>query len=58
MAPRDPEQLSVEYYLTSLGLKVLDASEGRASLGVGDRELLVLVEEPGAQRIRLTQKRR
>jgi catechol 2,3-dioxygenase len=42
-------QRSIEYYLTSLGLKVLDASDDRASVGVGDRELLVLVEEPGAR---------
>jgi catechol 2,3-dioxygenase len=43
-------QRSIEYYLTSVGLNVLDARDGRASLGVGDRELLVLVEEPGARR--------
>jgi catechol 2,3-dioxygenase len=40
---------SIEYYTTSVGLSVLDASNGRASLGVRERELVVLVEEPGAR---------
>jgi catechol 2,3-dioxygenase len=39
---------SVEYYRHSIGLKVLDRADGRASLG-GGSELLVLVEEPGAR---------
>ena len=40
---------SVEYYVASLGLTLLEEADGRASLGAGERELLVLVEEPGAR---------
>lgn len=40
---------SLAYYRSTVGLSVLDAGGGRASLGAGDRELLVLVEEPGAR---------
>lgn len=40
---------SLEYYRRTVGLTVLEAGAGRASLGVGQRELLVLVEEPGAR---------
>ena len=40
---------SVDYYRGAIGLDVLAADDGRAALGVGGRELLVLVEEPGAK---------
>ncbi len=40
---------SLDYYRRSVGLQVLAASAGRASLGTGGRELLVLVEEPRAR---------
>jgi catechol 2,3-dioxygenase len=36
---------SVAYYERSVGLRALERAEGRARLGVGGRELLVLVEE-------------
>jgi len=39
---------SIAYYGSVIGLRVLDRSSGRAGLGAGERELLVLVEEPGA----------
>jgi catechol 2,3-dioxygenase len=39
---------SLDYYRRALGLEVLEHGEGRASLGTGSTELLVLVEEPGA----------
>jgi catechol 2,3-dioxygenase len=39
---------SVDYYRQAVSLRLLDQGEGRASLGAGGRELLVLVEEPGA----------
>jgi catechol 2,3-dioxygenase len=39
---------SIAYYGSEIGLGVLDRSGSRASLGAGERELLVLVEEPGA----------
>jgi catechol 2,3-dioxygenase len=40
---------SVPFYETAIGLDVLERADGRASLGAGGRELLVLAEEPGAQ---------
>jgi catechol 2,3-dioxygenase len=40
---------SLDYYRTAIGLEVLAREDGRASLGAGGRELLVLVEEPGAR---------
>src|SRR5919201_3046384 len=40
---------SIDYYEQAIGLKTLAAEDGRASLGVDGRELLVLVEEPGAR---------
>jgi catechol 2,3-dioxygenase len=40
---------SLAYYRNAIGLDVLAREDGRASLGAGARELLVLVEEPGAQ---------
>ena len=39
---------SLKYYREAVGLNVLE-QDGRASLGTGGRELLVLVEEPGAK---------
>jgi catechol 2,3-dioxygenase len=39
---------SLDYYGRSIGLRVLEREDGRASLGAGDRTLLVLVEKPGA----------
>ena len=40
---------SLDYYRDAIGLSVPSASDGGASLGAGGRELLVLVEEPGAR---------
>ena len=40
---------SVGWYGEALGLDTLDSGGGRAALGAGGRELLVLVEEPGAR---------
>jgi len=40
---------SLAYYRESLGLDVLEQAAGGARLGTADRELLVLVEEPGAR---------
>jgi catechol 2,3-dioxygenase len=40
---------SVSYYRGVVGLEMLDGDDRRASLGAGDRELLVLVEEQGAK---------
>jgi catechol 2,3-dioxygenase len=40
---------AVDYYRDAVGLDVLEDGVGRARLGAGDRELLVLVEEPGAR---------
>jgi catechol 2,3-dioxygenase len=37
------------YYEQAIGLTVLDQGPGRASLGAGGRELVGLVEEPGAR---------
>jgi catechol 2,3-dioxygenase len=39
---------SLGYYTETVGLERTDGSEGWLSLGVGDRELLTLVEEQGA----------
>jgi catechol 2,3-dioxygenase len=41
-------QRSLDYYTNTIGLETLEAGAGRASLGSAGRELLVLVEEPGA----------
>jgi catechol-2,3-dioxygenase len=41
---------SIEYYQQVLGLTLLDRGTAEASLGVDERELLVLVEEPEAWR--------
>jgi catechol 2,3-dioxygenase len=40
---------SVDYYRSAVGLEVIERDDGRASLGAGGSELLVLVEEPGAR---------
>lgn len=40
---------SLDYYTGAIGLEVLARGDGRASLGAGVAELLVLVEEPGAR---------
>ena len=40
---------SIEYYERAFGLALLDGSGAQVSLGAGERELLVLVEEPGAR---------
>jgi catechol 2,3-dioxygenase len=42
-------QRSIDYYVKAVGLELLERSHGSASLGVGKRELVVLVEEPGAR---------
>jgi|SRR5579862_1548843 len=42
-------QRSIDYYIEAVGLELLETSSRTASLGVGQRELLVLVEEPGAK---------
>jgi catechol 2,3-dioxygenase len=39
---------SLTYYGETVGLTVLSRTTGQVSLGAGERELLVLVEEPGA----------
>jgi catechol 2,3-dioxygenase len=39
---------SLDYYRNAVGLGVLEEGAGRASLGTNGRELLALVEEPGA----------
>jgi catechol 2,3-dioxygenase len=39
---------SLEYYTGAIGLETIERGAGRARLGSGGRELLVLVEEPGA----------
>lgn len=39
---------SLEFYRSALGLDVLDEGKGRAVLGAGKTELLVLLEQPGA----------
>ncbi len=40
---------SLDYYCRAIGLAVLQQEDGHASLGAGGRELLALVEEPGAR---------
>jgi len=40
---------SLDYYGSAIGLETLERGAGRASLGSAGRELLVLVEEPGAR---------
>jgi catechol 2,3-dioxygenase len=39
---------SIAYYRQSIGLELLRQGDGSASIGAGGRELLVLVERPGA----------
>ena len=40
---------SLKYYREAIGLEKLERVDGPAVLGAGERELLVLVEEPGAR---------
>lgn len=40
---------SLDYYRRAVGLNIRERDGGRASLGAGEDELLVLVEEPGAR---------
>lgn len=40
---------SLDWYRDSIGLRLLARENGTASLGAGERELLALVEEPGAE---------
>src|SRR4029078_11018945 len=40
---------SVAYYESALGLRVHGRGDGRAALGAGGEDLLVLREEPGAR---------
>jgi catechol 2,3-dioxygenase len=40
---------SIAYYETQIGLKVHASESGRAQLGTGGEDLLVLTEEPGAR---------
>jgi catechol 2,3-dioxygenase len=40
---------SLTYYRQAIGLELLEQGAGRAKLGAGERELLVLVEEAGAR---------
>ncbi len=40
---------SVDYYERDIGLAVREREDGRAALGTGGEDLLVLVEEPGAK---------
>jgi catechol 2,3-dioxygenase len=42
-------QRSLDYYRDQIGLTLLEQGGGEASLGAGDRELLHLVEQPGAR---------
>ena len=44
----DLEQ-SVRYYERAIGLEVLERGAGSAAVGVGERRLLVLTEQPGAR---------
>lgn len=40
---------ALEYYGHDVGLKILARAESSASLGCGERELVCLVQEPGAR---------
>src|SRR4051794_11041097 len=40
---------SVDFYRSAIGLRLHDRGDGRAALGAGGEDLLVLVEEPQAQ---------
>jgi catechol 2,3-dioxygenase len=42
-------QRSIDYYVNAVGLELLERSNGSASLGVSERQLLFLVEERGAR---------
>ena len=40
---------SIRYYESEVGLETLDRADGHATLGVGARQLVTLVEIPGAR---------
>ena len=40
---------SIAWYQDAIGLRLLGRGDGEVRLGAGERELLVLVEEPGAR---------
>ena len=40
---------SIAFYTEALGFALLDRTDGAAALGVGDRPLLLLTEQPGAR---------
>jgi len=40
---------SIAFYTEALGFALLDQTDGAATLGVGDRPLLLLTEQPGAR---------
>jgi catechol 2,3-dioxygenase len=40
---------SLDYYQHQIGLQIIEAGRSRAGLGAGDRELLHVIQEPGAQ---------
>jgi catechol 2,3-dioxygenase len=40
---------SLKYYREAIGLEELERVDGKAALGTGERDLLLLVEEPGAR---------
>jgi catechol 2,3-dioxygenase len=40
---------SLDYYREAIGLEVLEQADGRAAIGAGERELVVLVESAGAR---------
>jgi catechol 2,3-dioxygenase len=42
-------QRSLDFYRQAIGLEMLEQANGRAALGAGGRELLLLVEEEGAK---------
>lgn len=44
---------SLAFYRNSVGLALIEEGDGRLSLGAGGRELLVLVEKPGAKPSRM-----
>jgi catechol 2,3-dioxygenase len=41
----------IDFYLRAIGLRLIDRDDGQASLGTADRELLQLVEVPGAVKV-------
>jgi catechol 2,3-dioxygenase len=43
---------SLNYYQNNIGLQLLEREDGKAVLGVGERPLLILHEQPGARPVR------